>query len=78
MDLLSMLQNAVVVNTNGDVLGEITEVYIAEGNLTLTMATGEDDGEEEDEEVDPLKPTGPLKFGKIHTYKKNKDKDDGG
>lgn len=77
MDLLSMLQNAIVVNPKGYVLGEVTGVSIAEGKLTLTMETDEDNGEEdgEEEDEDPLKPAGPLKFGKIRKYEK--DKDDG-
>lgn len=77
MDLLSMLQNAKVIDLNGDELGDVVGVNIAEGKLTIEISMvveGEDDGEEEE---DPLKPAGPLQFGKIHTYEKNKDKDDG-
>lgn len=79
MDLLSMLQNAVVIDLNGDEVGHVVGVNIAGGKLILEINVEgeEENGEDEDEDEDPLKPAGPLKFGKIRNYENTKDKDDG-
>ena len=78
MDLLSMLQNAVVIDLNGDEVGHVVGVNIAGGKLILEInVEGEEENGEEDEGEDPLKPAGPLKFGKIRNYENTKDKDDG-
>lgn len=81
MDLLSMLQNAVVIDLNGDELGNVVGVNITGGKLVLEInVEGEEengDGGEGEEDEDPLKPAGPLKFGKIRNYENTKDKDDG-
>ena len=76
MDLLSMLQNAVIIDLNGDEVGAVIGVNIVGGKLTLEINVGDEGGgeeEDEDEEVDPEAPAGPIKFGKIRNYEKEKD-----
>lgn len=72
MDLLAMLSNAKVVDSDGEELGEVVSFTVIGGSkLIITCA----DDEEEDEEDDPDgEESEPIDFGKkLKQYKaKNK------
>jgi len=56
MDLLNMLQTARVLDTDGDLLGEVLAIQILGGQLAITIITEEEEVEGDDgggEEISP-------------------------